>query len=73
MSDLVIICVPFCSENLLPGVLYGPGRDGDKDRLMVTVCRWEIEKQIRRLGDSLESTVRKEPPCGLDNLIDDIW
>ena len=45
------------SEGRLPGVLYGPGRDGDKERYLVTVERREIEKQMRRLGDSIASTV----------------
>ncbi|GAB5032457.1 50s ribosomal protein l25 [Nannochloropsis oceanica] len=41
----------------LPGVLYGPGVDGDKERHLITVERREIEKQMRRLGDSIASTV----------------
>lgn len=45
------------TEGLLPGVLYGLGTDAERRRVLVTVSRLEIEKQMRRLGDSLESTV----------------
>ncbi len=44
-------------QGKLPGVLYGPGADGDQERYLVTVERREIEKQMRRLGDSVTSTV----------------
>jgi large subunit ribosomal protein L25 len=44
-------------QGKLPGVLYGPGADGDKERYLITVERREIEKQMRRLGDSIASTV----------------
>jgi hypothetical protein len=39
-------------------VLYGPGADGDKERFLVTVDRRDIEREMRRLGDSVNSTVR---------------
>lgn len=44
-------------EGKLPGVLYGPGVDGDKERYLITVERRDIERHMRRLGDSIASTV----------------
>lgn len=41
----------------LPGVLYGPGLDGDKSRLLVTVNRLDVEREMRRLDDSILTTV----------------
>lgn len=39
-------------------MLYGPGADGDKERFLVMVDRRDIEREMRRLGDSVTSTVR---------------
>ena len=44
-------------QGKLPGVLYGPGADGDKERYLITVEKKDIEKQMRRLGDSIGATV----------------
>ncbi len=46
------------TEGRLPGVLYGPGADGDKERFLVTVDKRDVEREMRRLGDSVTSTVR---------------
>lgn len=38
-------------------MLYGPGIDGDRTRVLLTCNRFDLERQMRRLEDSILSTV----------------
>jgi len=41
----------------LPGVLYGVGRDGNREKVLLTVEKVVVERLLRKYEDSFESTV----------------
>ena len=44
-------------EGYIPGVVYGQGTSGEDHRVLVKVNLRELQREMRRVGKSLENTV----------------